>query len=360
MGDINIFISNGTCYSAAGERLDGSFIPCGNVAAGHQTCCGAGDNCLADNSCWGVHGSGYGSSLTYQAGCTDPTYEDSSCPKKAFDQPWIALTHCDGSNGAWAPCSQPGNPSTLQPGTFCSCTDAAKTTLAFRDTETLTSIASLPRSTGQSINYFITPERPTNGGTGGSSPTTGGNSPTGSAPGSSASSSGSSGGSGTSSTARETGTSSPNNDPAGPSSGMSSGTKIAIGVGVTVGVLILLAAIVALFLLRRRQRAKSVHEVENSSANGNAASKNRVSAASSSLPPMSEADGQPVSEADGKAARPWSMRSELEGTQVGKNGHAGGSALEKESGGQATKPLSPVAELPGNDSWYQEGRGRQP
>lgn len=84
MSDPNIFVSNGTCYSAAGRRLHESFIPCGNAAFGHHTCCGAGDFCLEENSCWGKHGEGYGSELTYMAGCTDPTYSDPSCPKKEF------------------------------------------------------------------------------------------------------------------------------------------------------------------------------------------------------------------------------------------------------------------------------------
>jgi hypothetical protein len=82
MGDSNILVSNGTCYSSAGNKLDSSFIPCGNDAFGHQTCCGAGDNCMADNACFGVHGSGYGSFLTYMGGCTDPEYKDASCPDK--------------------------------------------------------------------------------------------------------------------------------------------------------------------------------------------------------------------------------------------------------------------------------------
>ncbi len=86
MSDPNIFISNGTCYSAPGEKLDGSFIPCGNDAFGHQTCCGAGDNCLADNACFGIHGQGYGSYLTYLAGCTDPDYKDPSCPNKEISK----------------------------------------------------------------------------------------------------------------------------------------------------------------------------------------------------------------------------------------------------------------------------------
>jgi hypothetical protein len=82
MSDQDILVSNGTCYTKAGEKLDKSFIPCGNSAFGFQTCCGAGDNCLADNACFGKHGDGYGSDLTYQAGCTDPDYKDKSCPDK--------------------------------------------------------------------------------------------------------------------------------------------------------------------------------------------------------------------------------------------------------------------------------------
>ena len=82
MSDLNNYISNGTCYTASQQKLDGSFIPCGNDAFGYQTCCGAGDTCLADNACFGFHGTGYGSYLTYWAGCTDPSYADVTCPKK--------------------------------------------------------------------------------------------------------------------------------------------------------------------------------------------------------------------------------------------------------------------------------------
>ncbi|KAK4448752.1 hypothetical protein QBC34DRAFT_102454 [Podospora aff. communis PSN243] len=347
----NIFISNGTCYSAAGERLHESFIPCGNAAVGHQSCCGARDNCLKNGACFGIHGSGYGSWLTYQAGCTDPNYEHESCPKKQFDQPWIALTHCDNSNGAWAPCSQSGNPTTLQPGSFCSCTDAAKTTLAFRDTDPIASLASLPGSTGQSIQYFVTPDPATGGGSAG--PTTGSSNPT--QTGSETTSAGdSSRGSSSSSGAQQTGTAPPNSDTPGSESGPSSGTKIAIGVGVTVGVLILLAAIAALFFLRRR-RGRSRDEIEGS-ASEKKPGNNRTSGVSTT-PTMSEADGNPVSEVGGTKARPWSMRSELEGSQV----------VKDESGGRMTPAnhihgdhgrgeLSPVAELPGNNTWNQEAR----
>lgn len=44
---------------------------------------------MADNACFGVHGSGYGSFLTYMAGCTDPDYDDASCPDKHGFSRWL-------------------------------------------------------------------------------------------------------------------------------------------------------------------------------------------------------------------------------------------------------------------------------
>ena len=87
MSGPNPYVSNGTCYGAPGSTLDKSFIPCGNTAFGFQTCCGAGNTCLADNACFGYYGSGgtdgSGSYLTYIAGCTDPSYGDETvCPQK--------------------------------------------------------------------------------------------------------------------------------------------------------------------------------------------------------------------------------------------------------------------------------------
>jgi hypothetical protein len=79
----------------------------------------------------------------------------------------------------------------------------------------------------------------------------------------------------------------------------------------------------------------------------------------STTPTVSEADGQAVSEVDGRPARPWSMRSELEGSRVptpvevseggGMIGDAHGS-YPKRNG-----ELSPVAELPGSESWQVGG-----
>ncbi|KAK1835035.1 hypothetical protein QBC39DRAFT_182936 [Podospora conica] len=357
MGDQNIFLSNGTCYTGPGQRLHESFIPCGNAAFGHITCCGAGDNCLANDACWGIHGTGYGSSLTYMAGCTDPEYKDPSCPKKIIAQPWVALTHCESSPGVWAVCSQINNPTTLQPGASCSCTNTASATIAFSDAAVLASSASLPRETGESIQYFAGyyPTSPPGSGptsgagggnTGGGDSGNGGQSPSRTGPGSSS--------------PTETGGSAPSdgngagnvndgnsNDPSQSGSGMSSRTKMAIGVGVGVGVAFLLVLFAVFLYRRQRRRATRGDE-------GIAKTSNPRTSAASTAPTMSEADGQPISEADGKAARPWSMRSELEGSSVPAGGqphHGFGAA--KPDGNHAEGGLSPVAELPGSEGWQR-------
>ncbi|KAE9372665.1 hypothetical protein N431DRAFT_483415 [Stipitochalara longipes BDJ] len=375
MSDPNIFVSNGTCYTASGEKLDKSFIPCGNDAFGHQTCCGAGDNCIADRACFGIHGSGYGSYLTYWAGCSDPEYKDASCPKKDVDQPWVALTLCDNSNGEWAICSQEGNPSTLQPGSFCSCTVASSATVAFSDSTSLTNICSLPQSTGQSIKFFAghTPTSSLASGSAvqtqssGSTSADGGssNAPSSatatSGPGSTKAAPTNSGSASVTvftsnsktitSSIAPTSTSLPSGNVAGNSStgsGLSLGAKVGIGVGAAVGGLILLAAILALFLLRRKRQKRSPSEVESvgsGSGNGNGtkpakpdSSKEQRVSAISTTPTVWEADGQAVVEADGRAAWPWTLRSELEGSQVASN----------------RAELKPVAELPGTENFAGE------
>jgi len=121
---------------------------------------------------------------------------------------------------------------------------------------------------------------------------------------------------------------------------------VGIGVGIALGVLILLAAIAAL-LLRRRRRRRIDSEI----------AEKRTSAAST-VPTLPEADGQAVSEADGKAARPWSMRSELEGSipadnPAGPTGKGQMMGDPKWSYAMRRMDLAPVAELPGSESWHQ-------
>ncbi|KAK7955344.1 hypothetical protein PG988_016038 [Apiospora saccharicola] len=350
--DPNPRVSNGTCYTASGKELDSSFIPCGNDAFGHQTCCGKGDNCLADGACFGVHGTGYGGMLTYWAGCSDPKYEDASCPKKVVDQPWVALTYCDDDDGQWAICSQKGDPSTLQNGAFCSCTEAAKATVAFKDTKTLTNLVSLPQNTGDSMSFFAgySPPAtvPTGGANGGggqatnappkttvsrtlleTSSTSSSPSPSPSRPppdgppgttlsplaSSSDSPSGSSSattftdanGKTTTATVTRTATS-PSDTNAGSSSdsdsessgGLNTGAKIGVGVGVAVGGVLLIALV--LLLLRRRRNTRPAKRMEEGSG-------------SMGEPKVPMADGAAIVEADGRPAKPHKLRGELgEGT----------------------------------------------
>jgi hypothetical protein len=45
-------VSNGTCYYDSGKRANSRYIPCGNDAFGHITCCESGDMCLSNNACF--------------------------------------------------------------------------------------------------------------------------------------------------------------------------------------------------------------------------------------------------------------------------------------------------------------------
>lgn len=75
--EVTPWISNGTCYLTANVPSDPVFIPCGNDAFGHKSCCQAGDICLENNACYNAH---FGN--TYLVGCSDPDYLDESCPDK--------------------------------------------------------------------------------------------------------------------------------------------------------------------------------------------------------------------------------------------------------------------------------------
>jgi hypothetical protein len=268
------------------------------------------------------------------------------------DQPWIALTLCDNSDGEWAPCSQKGDPTTLQPGSFCSCTDAAKTTVAFSDANSLTQFASLPRSTGQSIAFEAghtpsgNPTEPASsdprstGGSPGSA--TGGSKPTASVAVTTTrvNSEGStevatetqpalifsttdSAGRGTVVTSAVTQTvtngspigatntdTSSSNGGSSSSSGLASGAKIGIGVGVAAAALLLIALLAFMCLRRRKRRQLTPSVVESVGTRGN----EKKSADSLTTPPVPEIAGQPVSEADGRVANPSNVRSELDGT----------------------------------------------
>ncbi|KAL8383450.1 hypothetical protein RB595_010581 [Gaeumannomyces hyphopodioides] len=145
---IDPYMSNGTCYFAAGKRSHSSFIPCGNDAIGRQTCCSAADFCLSSNACFNAE-----FRQTYLAGCTDPRYDDNKCPAKPnlANEPWTGLSYCNGTSEEWFACRKGGS-STLRSGDPCFCPDEPRT-IAFRDKSVLERIASLPRTTGSRISF---------------------------------------------------------------------------------------------------------------------------------------------------------------------------------------------------------------
>lgn len=77
----DIYVSNGTCYSGRHLEANPAMIPCGNDYYGRVACCQATDNCLESGACF--NGQFF---VTYVAGCTDPEYEDESCPDKFDDE----------------------------------------------------------------------------------------------------------------------------------------------------------------------------------------------------------------------------------------------------------------------------------
>lgn len=139
------------------------------------------------------------------------------------------------------------------------------------------------------------------------------------------------------------------------SGGLSTGAKAGIGVGVSVGALLILAALALLFLKRRRRASDDIPKAE---LDGSPDAFGAVS-----LAPGTPGSASAPSELDSRAARPWSVRSELDATASSSPGTA--AALKRKSqlrhGDNADmlevpKPPfithdgnrpSPVAELPG-------------
>ncbi|KAI0020508.1 hypothetical protein F4780DRAFT_362587 [Xylariomycetidae sp. FL0641] len=234
MDDVNLHVSNGSCYWARNSPTADNFIPCGN-AAGHivdYACCQAGDTCLSSNACYNDK---YGT--TYLIGCTDPGYSATACPLKGVfdDQQVVGLTRCtdDPEDSLWEGCQGSDDTSQLEPADQkdCQCTGDG----IFRDAATLTNVALLPSSTGASISFYPgqTPTLPTTR---------------------------------LSSTTQETAVASPGaSSPAvealaASSSGLSTGAKAGIGVGSVLAAL-LAVCVILLGIRHRRKREPAVEEI---------------------------------------------------------------------------------------------------
>ncbi|KAH9898846.1 hypothetical protein F4778DRAFT_171805 [Xylariomycetidae sp. FL2044] len=263
--DINLSISNGSCYWNVYVLGADNFIPCGNVAGGsNYACCQAGDKCLSSNACFNTK---YGS--TYLYGCTDPGYSAPACPRKGnlTKQAVVGLTRCDVEDDSeWAGCEGDGDTDQLQPPDSDTCTCSSGDAL-FRDAPTLTDIAILPTSLGGTISWYK-----------GHSPTALDDtkttrSTTRSAPSSSSSSSSSSsqtipttsGNSATVSptlffTSTLTGSAYSTPTSSAPTSSLSSGAKAGVGVGSVLGAALVAAVAYMAFLLRKRSQKGSMEQ----------------------------------------------------------------------------------------------------
>ncbi|KAK7967263.1 uncharacterized protein PG986_001540 [Apiospora aurea] len=178
MVEINVLISNGTCYKSASEESYTAYIPCGNAASGqHYPCCSKGDMCMSSNACFNpLHYPSCFHSIpphpghlnrtaetTYLAGCTDENYKADACPNKGIydNQEWVGLTNCKseqskrGQDVPWIGCEEDIDEPSLNYGNqSCHCTpDRADRSILFMDGQTLTRHANLPRSSGGTINF---------------------------------------------------------------------------------------------------------------------------------------------------------------------------------------------------------------
>jgi hypothetical protein len=52
MGDLNPDITDGTCYYYDGYEANSRYIPCGNAALSHKSCCESLDMCLSSHACY--------------------------------------------------------------------------------------------------------------------------------------------------------------------------------------------------------------------------------------------------------------------------------------------------------------------
>ncbi|TDZ71966.1 hypothetical protein CTRI78_v001475 [Colletotrichum trifolii] len=140
MNRANPFISNGTCYHSAGDKVD-EWLPCGNAELGDKTCCQRGDLCLSSRACYNGR---FG--ITYLAGCSDPEYAHESCPDKGpwSGQPWSGLVYCNGTSNEWVGCEQAARPTTLTSADACWCPQTSRT-VAFADASVLENVSDTAR-----------------------------------------------------------------------------------------------------------------------------------------------------------------------------------------------------------------------
>ncbi|KAL1878191.1 hypothetical protein Daus18300_002108 [Diaporthe australafricana] len=350
--DIDIFVSNGTCYSSAHLKADSAMIPCGNDANDHAACCQAGDNCLESSVCYSPE---YG--VTYISGCSDPSYEHPSCPNKFNDRatPWLGLSYCNGTSNEWVICDQKKKSPVLTKPDTCFCpTDEDDRTMTLSQSSIIKGTASLPTTLGESIQFSR-----------GYYPTVNSNSATATASTADASISSSSLSSAspdfTEATSNDNSTNgSPGHAHPPQQSGLSPGAKIGTIAGAVIGTLLLALMAMGWMCLRRRRQKQQLQREEEERAvdnfmhgdsKGGAASEPDPLNLGLAMGPASDgASSNPntpaLSELDTKAARPWSMRSELEPETTTRPFHAMTTGGQQARRAPSELAAHPIAELP--------------
>ncbi|KAF6835658.1 hypothetical protein CPLU01_04128 [Colletotrichum plurivorum] len=334
MSVLNPFISNGTCYFGPGKPAAEEWFPCGNAELGDKTCCQRGDMCLSSKACYNGR---YG--ITYLAGCSDPEYQDPSCPEKGSldDHPWTGLVYCNGTSEEWVACEQAAKPTTLTSADACWCPQTSRT-VAFTDSSVLENIVQLPTVLGGSVIWqpghvpLPTQVDTTTTTTTPAAVTTTSEATTGTIP-----------------TISPTSTGLVVGDS---QAELASSKRIGIGVGVGAGCAVLLGVLVFLFFARRKLQRHHPMELENTKAEGGSGYGNGFPTPATTT----------ISELEPTAARPWSVRTELDGTPRSSTTgladaygfktqeHTYHSHFGREPSPKSARsrwPPSPIAELPG-------------
>lgn len=331
----NLNISNGTCYSSPHNKMDSRFIPCGNAAARIQVCCWEGDYCLYDNTCFGIHN---GTHNTYMAGCSDAVWDSSdqyvrdACPPKPAPyqtDPWIGLEYCNNSY-EWVACPQASSPTTMQAAGPCTCPEITEQRIvALTAGPTLPAFGSLPASAGGSMVWFssytpiYSPPYVTRTTPPPMAPTSAG-----------------------ASTTTTQGTTAP--PPAAPSS--PTNMPLVIGVSVGVGGFVLLAAVGVLAfywtIKKRRRRAAQQSAVGGGDGTIGDGDYNMDQKIAVSTEPTANEKVVAPTELEIRPARPWSLRSELDGSGVAAKGEVGeagtrNSAVPSSVGTLLSPPMTP-------------------
>lgn len=249
------------------------------------------------------------------------------------------MSYCNDTSDDWVLCDQKGHPATLESPDPCACpTATAERSMTLNQAQGIAETASLPAATGLPINWntdffptipSVLPSSSTTAHSTRASTTAASHSNT--SPTSSISS--------TTSTAAITATTA---DPSSPPFPTSFTTSARIGTAIGASVFgILLLALLGFFILRRRRRQQPA-ELNDASNDGGGGNKTPgPPPPPDSAPPdrriISVAYGSgthdvsqlshappPASEPDNKSARPWSMVSELDGSDNGGGGGGGG------------------------------------